>query len=301
MKKKVLPLQALKRINDKYPNAWALVEKARENRNWPDCCYVPVSAGVAISRLSEQNTFRSIEDGNLIAALAPWRLSKEIYLFDAQLANDLYRQPLDKIPTIVFDRLPFPSIYIEAPGLGAFKGFFVSRDFEPKQGNIELRLTFLKSSWEVGPCYISYDSNQTVEEAADRLSLGGRNKSMVSLIKRSLQLALYLCTSNPEIVPRQNHVERPTKRPKDSYDEIRTWDVGLRYGAAIKQYKETKKTHAGSHTGKRPHYRRGHFHHYWKGPRNGKRTLEFVWIDPILVNADKVDGELPAVIHEVKD
>lgn len=104
-----------------------------------------------------------------------------------------------------------------------------------------------------------------------------------------------------EVSPRQNRFKRPTSHPKDSYREIRTWDVGLRYGAAIKQYKQTNKTHAGSHTGKRPHYRRGHFQHYWRGPRDGERTLEFIWIDPILVNADKVDGELPAVIHEVKD
>lgn len=301
MKKKILPLQTLKRINDKYPNAWELVEEARENKNWPDWCYVPVGVGLGISRMSERNVFRAVEDGNLIAALAPWRLSKEIYVFDEELANDLYEQPLDKLPTIVFDRLPFPSIYIEAPGLEAFKGFFVSREFDPKRGDIELRLNFLRSSCEVGPCYISYDSAQTVEEAADRLSLGGRNTKMVGLLKRSLQLVLYLCTSNPEATPRQSHVKHPTVRPKDSYDEIRTWDVGVRYGAAIKQYKRTNRTHAGSHTGKRPHYRRGHFQHYWRGPRNGKRTLEFIWIDPILVNADKADGELPAVIHEVKE
>lgn len=299
-KEKCLPLQMLKLTSSKYPSAWSEIESARENRNWPDWCYVPINRCLTITMASQANVFQQVQDAVLMSAQAPWRISKEIYVFDNELANDLYSQPLDKLPTVVFERLPFPAIYIQAPGLGV-NGFFVSREYDVKNKAVELRFTFCNNTAEAWPAFIAYDSASTIKEAVDKMSLGRENPRLFDMVKKAMQLTLYLCTSNPEVSPRQNQFKRPASHPKDSYREIRTWDVGLRYGAAIKQYKQTNKTRVGSHTGKRPHYRRGHFQHYWRGPRDGERTLEFIWIDPILVNADKVDRELPAVIHEVKD
>lgn len=319
-KKKCLPLQMLKNITAKYPNAWDIIETTRKERgqkstiwegitsNWPSWCYIPMGYCLSIASTQETDMVLQVRDAALMSALAPWRLSKEIYSFDAELASDLYDQPLDELPTIVFDRLPFPAIYIEAPGLvlddEQFAGFFVSREYDPRRGDVELRLTFCKSNGISCPCYISYDSASTIAEAVDKMLAGyGDKQGTLELSKKAMQLVLYLCTSNPEVSIVQTDVKRPISHPKDSYKEIRTWSVGVRYGAAMKRYKHTGKSHAGSHSSKRPHYRRGHFHHFWKGPRNdpNKRTLEFIWVDPVLVNADKMDSqEMPAVIHKVK-
>lgn len=235
-KEKCLPLQILKRISAKYPDAWEIIETTRSERGressiwaeptstWPDWCYIPMGYCLSITKATERDKFQQVKDA-------------------------------------------------------------------------EIRLTFCDRDGQIWPAFVTYDLASTLDEAVEKMALSG----IADLVKKSMQLVLYLCTSNPEVRPRQKQIKRSVSRPKDSYREIRTWDVGLRYGAAIKQYKQTNKTHAGSHTGKRPHYRRGHFYHYWRGPRDGERTLEFIWIDPILVNADKVDGELPAVVHEVKN
>lgn len=307
-KEKCLPLQILKRISAKYPDAWEIIETTRSERGressiwaeptstWPDWCYIPMGYCLSITKATERDKFQQVKDAAVMSALAPWRYSKEIYSFDKELANDLYEQPLDHLPVVIFERLPFPAIYIEAPDLGV-DGFFVSREFDPVRKDTEIRLTFCDRDGQIWPAFVTYDLASTLDEAVEKMALSG----IADLVKKSMQLVLYLCTSNPEVRPRQKQIKRSVSRPKDSYREIRTWDVGLRYGAAIKQYKQTDKTHAGSHTGKRPHYRKGHFQHYWRGPRDGERTLKLIWIDPILVNADKVDGELPAVVHEVKN
>ncbi len=110
-KEKCLPLQMLKLTSSKYPSAWSEIESARENRNWPDWCYVPINRCLTITMASQANVFQQVQDAVLMSALAPWRISKEIYVFDNELVNDLYSQPLDKLPTVVFERLPFPAIY----------------------------------------------------------------------------------------------------------------------------------------------------------------------------------------------
>lgn len=322
-KKKCLPLQMLKNMNAKYPDAWDIIETTRKERgkksiiwegtvpDWPDWCYIPMGYCMSIASTQEKDMVRQVWDGALLSALAPWRMTKEIYSFDKELASDLYEQPLDELPTIVFERLPFPAIYIEAPGLvlddDLFAGFFVSREYDPRRGDVELRLTFCQNNGTCRPYYIAYDSASTIAESVEKVLAGYGDKedmmSMIELCSKAMQLVLYLCTSNPEVVTTQKAVEWPISHPKDNYKEIRTWSVGVRYGAAIKRYKQAGKSHPGSHSSKRPHYRRGHFHHYWKGPRNdpNKRTLEFIWVDPVLVNADKIDGqELPAVIHNVE-
>lgn len=307
-KEKCLPLQILKRISAKYPDAWEIIETTRSERGressiwadptptWPDWCYIPMGYCLSIAGRTEKGLLGLVRDAALMSALAPWRISKEIFVFDNELANDLYDQPLDELPMVVFEALPFPAIYIEAPDLGV-DGFFVSREFDPARKDTEIRLTFCNRDGQIWPEFVTYDLASTLDEAVEKMDLSG----IADLVKKAMQLVLYLCTSNPEATPRQTPTKHPVGAPKDSYKEIRTWDVGARYGTAIRKYKHTGKTHAGSHSSKRPHYRRGHFHHFWKGPRNGKRKLELIWVDPVLVNADKTDGEMPAVIHEVKN
>ncbi len=81
----------------------------------------------------------------------------------------------------------------------------------------------------------------------------------------------------------------PVKKIKDSYSEMRKWDVGFRYGKAIKRTRQTERKavpHEGSHARKRTHVRKGHYHHFWRGSKDGERELILKWISPVVVNAD---------------
>lgn len=53
----------------------------------------------------------------------------------------------------------------------------------------------------------------------------------------------------------------------------------------------------GSHSPKRPHMRRGHWHNFWTGPRDGDRKLVLHWIPPTFIGAKE---DSPVVYHDVK-
>lgn len=101
-KKKCLPLQMLKNMTTKYPDAWDIIETTRKERgkksiiwegtvpNWPDWCYIPMGYCMSIASTQEKDMVRQVWDGALLSALAPWRMTKEIYSFDKELASDLY-------------------------------------------------------------------------------------------------------------------------------------------------------------------------------------------------------------------
>ena len=132
--------------------------------------------------------------------------------------------------------------------------------------------------------------------------------ALQELLLKALQVVLYILASNAEIVPNseQSFITKRGATIKDKYSEIRKWDVGIRIGAAIRQKSasvekgESIKTASG-HSSPRPHMRRGHWHHYWTGPRNvsENRRLILKWLSPMAVAATPEDT--PIVIHEIKN
>ena len=51
----------------------------------------------------------------------------------------------------------------------------------------------------------------------------------------------------------------------------------------------------------RPHYRRAHWHSFWRGPRSKpeEREITVKWIPPIPVNLGDVDEDLVPVVRKV--
>lgn len=83
------------------------------------------------------------------------------------------------------------------------------------------------------------------------------------------------------------------------------WDVGVRVGAAIRQQKIRKQSewperNQGEHNSPRPHVRRGHWHHFWTGPKTQpeERKLILKWLSPMTVAANPDDA--PIVLHKVE-
>ena len=154
------------------------------------------------------------------------------------------------------------------------------------------------------------------------------NESMIKMCNELLQLVLYLSAVNADVEEdseqkeireraerkKSEHSEReqtePTKKEDVSYKELQKWNVGYRYGKAVKRARQAERkkrntddteqersVHQGSHSRKRTHARKGHFHHFWTGSRKGERQLILKWVSPIIVNAEY---ENIVTIHKVK-
>ena len=90
-------------------------------------------------------------------------------------------------------------------------------------------------------------------------------------------------------------------------DGPRTWDVGVRLGAALRRAYHDREVGGDAHAGPRGHIRRAHWHMILSGARltaDGapiapeKRRRDLRWLPPIAVNLESVD-DLPATVRRV--
>lgn len=119
-------------------------------------------------------------------------------------------------------------------------------------------------------------------------------------------MKLYLCAQNAEISPNkeQSTVYKRGKKIRDSYAEIRKWDVGVRIGASVKASVQSGASNSQSkeHSARdrhRPHMRRGHWHNFWTGSKSApsERKLVLKWVAPTFIGER---DDTPVVIHHVK-
>lgn len=337
------PLRLLKDISNKYPKAWEQMEMFHnENGNpnlgsWPEWCYAPMSAALAVAAsgydldripIDARMAFTSIAQA--IFALAPWRLSKEVYVIDPDLKDLLFEQDgeLD-VPDEILLQLPYPCFYVELPDTyyrtSKIHGFFVTLEYDINNGDRELKPVFLTDDGEVFS-YSIHIGAKTISESVDlldkqalkntkgdkelkRLAFKAMQESEATkkFLKQILQVILYILAQNAEITPssEQTFITKRSKVIRDKYSEIRKWDVGIRIGTAIRQQNVLSQTEytrkeGNGHNSPRPHMRRGHWHHFWTGPKAQpeERKLILKWLSPIAVAVNPEDT--PIVIHEVK-
>jgi hypothetical protein len=108
---------------------------------------------------------------------------------------------------------------------------------------------------------------------------------------RCLTYLLYILSANSDVIDGSTDTYKPKKKKEsilDTYTEIQQFNVGYRLSSSLKQYKLQIKTESCMDSKKKiPHTRRGHWHHYWIGPRNSDhRDLIVHWIPPIAVNSN---------------
>lgn len=137
-----------------------------------------------------------------------------------------------------------------------------------------------------------------------------------NIYTKALSLVLYICAENAEIVQSPESQKKQTKKTKrqlktikDRYKEIRHWDVGERIGRIIrasKNYEEAPRERTSregqiEQQKKRPHTRRGHWHHYWTGSRTKPDTRKLIlrWVAPIFIG--KISDDNPMVINIIKE
>lgn len=322
-----LPLHLVKYFGEKYPEAYEWVKKMRADPalEWnKEKCYIPISATMAIM----DNIKKSPKDMNMgpteLAAFSAWRQFKEIYHFDYELAQELYLQAekMDVIPAEAII-LPFPCIFIELECDDNFQGFFAfwEQDFEENNNYTdwslyELRFLAIGNSGDLGIYHLHILGGATLEECAKQtakrmkrgFALGNTDanfediktysEQQTQIAARLLQLVLYICAENADIDenPEQKKITRKSSagaQPKDVFREIRKWDVGVKIGKLIRQQKYYDGSGTGSHSGtsKRPHVRRGHYHHFWAGSeKDGTRRLILRWVAPTFINGTSEDA-----------
>ena len=97
---------------------------------------------------------------------------------------------------------------------------------------------------------------------------------------------------------------KPSKTIKNKFSEVQMWDVGYRYGKAIKlaleeankyaktiDFKDGEKEHK-KRKSPRPHVRCAHYRRVRIG--KGRTEISIIWIPPIIVCGDK---EIIVTIH----
>jgi len=229
-----------------------------------------------------------------------------------------------KVPYEILMHLPFDGMYIEAKIDDEICGTFVHLDKDPgieepvlcftvvknlnKDKGLNLKTIladydmYLYEGKTIGECMelttkrINDHKVEDDEEFSDIYEIDAvadRNQ------KRIMNLLLYILSSNAEIDRNKEHKQvykerKPDEPIKDKFREIDVLDVGIHIGSSLRKYKnkdkkneivnESNEIKTGS--SKRPHARRGHWHHFWTGKKNNLdgRRLVLKWIPPIFIN-----------------
>jgi hypothetical protein len=263
--------------------------------------------------------------------LAAWRMTQGIYRIDSALYAALIDTPITgDIPADVLLYMPEWCVYIETPGMtvpvrdaapSSVLGLWYWLDAAPGRGMILCigidtgrRPPIIAQHVPlVGTIEAAIEA--TLREWEDAIARGNANRAPPpeyaaaarAWLPPALSLILYLCSEAADISGRHGTPGNPQPQRTRRYGErlrsadgIRTWDVGMRVGAALRRDQEAAAHGVGA--GKThyvlPHIRRAHWHTYLLGPHGTLRRRDLRWIPPILVAVDDIDA-LPAVAHPV--
>lgn len=150
---------------------------------------------------------------------------------------------------------------------------------------------------------LSLEDNILNEQTIIRKDYDPRHDIVIAIFQIMSFLAVDASDVSESPTTKKTYV--PTKEVKNTFSEVRIWDVGVRYGKAIKiakqQYKRNYKKHNMSDSNKtrkpvRPHVRRAHWQRYHVG--KGRQNIKEMWIAPIYVCGD--GKEIPVTIREIK-
>lgn len=302
-------------------------------------CYIPSPACNQLIRTlyPEKSEQEVLLDGALTFYLSSWRRYKQVYSFDTDFTNLLIKSALDDVvPASFLSSLPYPSIYVEL-GEGndlGISGFLYCVDSYEEDSIIHkvanVQLTLYDNSLQT--VIFMIDEGITIKQSIDKvrkmsdaaisdgvvdkeLAYEAINDSSV-LIPKIVSILMYLCSLNKDIVENatQKSITRvstsSTSKPKDVLREVRKWDVGYRIGKTIRSISRALNTEDdtnvscirtnSNHSKKRPHARRGHFHHFWTGSeKDGTRKLVLKWVAPMFVNFN-VEEEFPTTVTNVE-
>lgn len=129
-------------------------------------------------------------------------------------------------------------------------------------------------------------------------------KLQTDILSLCLPYVLYLSSINREVSEKKYHVAN--KKVKKKFEKINTFSCGEEFSLRVRNFK-AKSSSMNSEDGlmligegksKAPHIRRAHWHHYWKGKRNGeKRELIMRWIEPTFIHKELFVNQKPVNVR----
>lgn len=271
--------------------------------------------------------------------VSKWAKNKQIFNFDEDFAETIINSDNLIITKNMFDYLPYDTFFIDLENKEKINELFTNlflriadnRTNRKDDKNSEIigiifdkkkntekgkeyytltQLVIYKNS--TGTSYkrfISFVDNKDAEirmiADIDKFSRL-KNEEIPYELGCSLQLVAYLCTDKPDICENEEikAIHRKAVPCKHRASDIQKFEVGVRFGSAVREWKKTEKTKydesekTGHHSAHKPHYRRGHWHSYWYKTENGK-VKKPKWLAPILVNGNK-NTETDYIIHKVE-
>ena len=304
--------------------------KADGEIDWPDYCLLPINAAFTYLvyglGLSAEDAVAGCAE---LTACWTWRKNKIIYSFDADTATLLAEQANDVkvndvLPADLLMHLPYPCIYIKAPGiLEQMDGFWAWMDFDTNRNAPELRIQWVFEDMEhsypevlhiipggtLADCVL--DTVQTITENIRKPVDVSNPAEAARNILKAVQLILYLVAENSDIeseppstrIVRDSTNKKVSRIVQDKASEVQVNNVGVRIGATIRRSRtkttNPKNDNPATGSAKRPHMRRGHWHSYWTGPQDGDRKLILKWVAPTMVHPD--DGaDSNVVVYPIK-
>lgn len=281
---------------------------------------------------SESEQITIISSGMLWSA---WRMTQGIFRFDDEIYKAVIQtDPPKKVPIHVLRELPHWCVYIETPGLicdfGAGKtdlfGFWAMFSYSSER---ELLMIFgdvdgdnydpqMPPTIHIDTQYNDIESALTVVLGENKIIDKDQVESYSSWLYPVLNLLVYLCSyddihhKNQTEMPQNPQPKKTKKGPKlFPAQGVKTWDVGVRMGAAIRKAEQKAYESQGESVGskRRPHVRNAHWHTFLSGKRKdkdgnlieaSKRKREVRWMPPQFINIDDDDIQSTAVVRVVK-
>jgi hypothetical protein len=334
---------ALEAWSSAHTGIWRLVDEIRQARRheWPPYVFLSLeAAGEVMARYAAARGERpaSVEaltrQASFLALFAAWRMMQGIYRFDPALYAALAGTPVSgEIPGELLRRLPEWCVYVETPDMTApligggatrLHGVWAWLDCLPQAGGDVLTVGL--DTDEAGIAVGHVPLVGTLDEALDQVERDWRDaaargnasglppegyaEAARGTVGPLLSLLLYLCADEAEIGDGRARPANPEPKRTRRHgwrlfpaDGPRTWDVGVRLGAALRRgYQraevEEREVAASGRARPRPHIRRAHWHTFLAGAGRAERRLK--WLPPIPVNLGDL-GDLPATIRRVID
>lgn len=323
MKDHETPLKLVRQWSRTLPGCYDTLDSLRDMKSggeasWPDFCTLPINAAYSFLTLAGIPPYKASE----LTACWLWRQSKIIYHFNPELTVSLAEQATqtddtDILPAELLLHPPYPIIYVKCPKLVKdTDGFFYWVDYDMNHSSIELRIQWVSSSMDKSFAQVLHllpgqTIRDCVQDTVDRINenfegqMTAEDKPISEAMESffcALQLILYLVSEGAEIKKPASEKKPVKKRSiSDTISEVKDYPVGIRIGAALKKARivyEQERRSEGSGGTKRPHSRRGHWHHYWAGPRDGERRLILKWTAPTFIHAETKDDSI--VVHPVR-
>jgi hypothetical protein len=279
------PVKLLAQIGSDFPAIWREHDRLRREvqatKKWPGWCYAPLGIAwkcITLPQFGGPSNV-SMMDGSLatvVGALASWRLTKGIYLFDETAFDSLWDTRIEgNLPAELLQRLPEWCVYVAFPkrrllpgGLPTRPdvwtyGFFGHVDID-LDGQMVLHLCVdydhpegsgggvnsftLALVGDLNAACRQY-IRAPLEAVADKHSwesaalLDTASRQERDLIRPLISILLWLCSAHPEISgldPLRGFRTKKTKKGIRTFgpDQPRVYEVAYRIGAALRLDRE---------------------------------------------------------------